>query len=35
MADELGGRRSADLEAARDTLLLDLIRAKAASAALE
>jgi len=35
MADELGGRRSADLETARDTLLLDLIRAKAASAALD
>ena len=35
MADELGGRRSADLEAARDALLLDLIRAKAASATLE
>ena len=35
MAAELGGRRSADLEAARDTLLLDLIRAKAASPTLE
>ncbi|MDM0021647.1 3-hydroxyacyl-CoA dehydrogenase NAD-binding domain-containing protein [Variovorax saccharolyticus] len=35
MAAELGGRRSADLEAARDALLLDLIRAKAASRTLE
>jgi 3-hydroxyacyl-CoA dehydrogenase len=29
VADELGQRRTADLEAARDTLLLNLIRAKA------
>ena len=35
VAQELGGRRSADIEAARDTLLLDLIRAKAATSALE
>ncbi|MDM0028098.1 3-hydroxyacyl-CoA dehydrogenase NAD-binding domain-containing protein [Variovorax saccharolyticus] len=35
MAAELGGRRSADLEAARDALLLDLIRAKAALRTLE
>lgn len=35
VAAELGGRRSAELEAARDTLLLDLIRAKAASGSLE
>lgn len=35
VAAELGHRRSAELEAARDTLLLDLIRAKAASGSLE
>jgi 3-hydroxyacyl-CoA dehydrogenase len=35
VAAELGGRRSADIEAARDTLLLDLIRAKAGTPALE
>ncbi|MGO4395085.1 3-hydroxyacyl-CoA dehydrogenase NAD-binding domain-containing protein [Variovorax sp. M-6] len=35
VAAELGDRRSAELEAARDTLLLDLIRAKAASGPLQ
>jgi carnitine 3-dehydrogenase len=35
VALELGARRTSDLEAARDILLLDLIRAKAASSKLE
>jgi carnitine 3-dehydrogenase len=35
VAAELGGRRSAELEAARDMLLLDLIRAKASIPALD
>jgi 3-hydroxyacyl-CoA dehydrogenase len=35
VADELGERRTADLEAARDTLLLDLIHAKASTGTLE
>jgi carnitine 3-dehydrogenase len=35
VAAALGERRTSDLEAARDTLLLDLIRAKAASGKLE
>jgi len=35
VAAELGARRTSDLEAARDILLLDLIRAKAASRTLE
>lgn len=35
VASELGARRTSDLEAARDILLLDLIRAKAASSTLE
>jgi carnitine 3-dehydrogenase len=35
VASELGARRTSELEAARDILLLDLIRAKAASSTLE
>ncbi len=35
VADELGTRRTADLESARDTLLLNLIRAKADSGKLD
>lgn len=35
VSEELGARRTADLEAARDTLLLDLIRAKADSGKLD
>ncbi|SET44130.1 3-hydroxyacyl-CoA dehydrogenase [Variovorax sp. OV084] len=35
VADELGSRRTSDLEAARDTLLLNLIRAKAETGKLD